>query len=161
MWLSPNGDVGIEGKSGSDGKGKWSEMVRACVEEGWWARKALEIEVKGKRKRGRPKKMWEMQVEKERKSVGLEKEDALNQARWRVGVWEIAVWGKSGHRCLFLVYQNWMWWWWWWMWLILLNLLVSILLSYKYIYNYCSISHYVYLSFYSVSGYIWCITCAQ
>ena len=32
-----------------------------------------------------------MQVEKENKSVGLEKEDALNQARWRVGVGEIAV----------------------------------------------------------------------
>ena len=23
----PNGDVGIEGNSGSDGKGEWSEMV--------------------------------------------------------------------------------------------------------------------------------------
>ena len=33
----PNGDVGIEENSGSDGKGEWSEMVRACVEEGWWA----------------------------------------------------------------------------------------------------------------------------
>ena len=30
----PNGDVGIEGNSGSDGKSEWSEMVRACVEEG-------------------------------------------------------------------------------------------------------------------------------
>ena len=30
----PNGDVEIEGKSGSDGKGEWSEMVRACVKEG-------------------------------------------------------------------------------------------------------------------------------
>ena len=30
-----NGNVGIEGNSGSDGNGKWSEMVRACVEEGW------------------------------------------------------------------------------------------------------------------------------
>mgnify|MGYP001799872364 CR=1 FL=1 len=30
----PNGDVGIEGNSGSDGKGEWSEMVWACVEEG-------------------------------------------------------------------------------------------------------------------------------
>ena len=29
-----NGDVGIEGKSGSDGKCEWSELVRACVEEG-------------------------------------------------------------------------------------------------------------------------------
>ena len=52
-------------------------------------RKALEFEVKGKRKQGRPKKMWKTQVE-ESKSVGLE-EDALNRARWRVGVGEIAV----------------------------------------------------------------------
>ena len=41
-------------------------------------RKTLEFEVKGKRKRGRPKKTWKMQVEKESKSFGLEKEDALN-----------------------------------------------------------------------------------
>ena len=27
------GDVGIEGNSCSDGKGEWSEMVQACVEE--------------------------------------------------------------------------------------------------------------------------------
>mgnify|MGYP001793019552 CR=1 FL=1 len=47
--------------------------------------------MKGKRKRGQPKKTWKMQVEKESKSVGLEKEDALNRARWRVGVGEIAV----------------------------------------------------------------------
>ena len=30
-------------------------------------------------------------MEKESKSVGLEKEDALNRARWSVGVGEIAV----------------------------------------------------------------------
>ena len=30
----PNGDVRIERNSGSVGKGKWSEMVWACVEEG-------------------------------------------------------------------------------------------------------------------------------
>ena len=41
-------------------------------------RKVLEFEVKGKRKRGRPKKTWKMQVEKESKSVGLEKEDVMN-----------------------------------------------------------------------------------
>ena len=29
--------------------------------------------------------------EKESKSVGLEKKDAMNQARWRAGVGEIAV----------------------------------------------------------------------
>ena len=40
--------------------------------------KLLELEVKGKRKRERPKKTWKMQVEKESKSVGLEKKDAIN-----------------------------------------------------------------------------------
>ena len=30
----PNGHVGIEGNSSLDGKGEWSEMVRACAEEG-------------------------------------------------------------------------------------------------------------------------------
>ena len=44
-------------------------------------RKALEFEIRGKRKRGRPKTTWKMQVEKESKSVGLEKKDALNRAR--------------------------------------------------------------------------------
>ena len=46
--------------------------------------------MKGKRKRERPKKTWKMQVEKESKSVGLEKKDPMNRARWRVGVGEIA-----------------------------------------------------------------------
>ena len=90
------GDVGIEGNSGSDGKGEWSEIVWACVKEGRWPialRKALEIEVKGKRKRGRPRKKWRSQVEKESKSVGLKK-DAKNRARWRMGVGEIA--GRVG-----------------------------------------------------------------
>ena len=44
-------------------------------------RKALEFEVKGKRKRGRPKKTWKTQVEKK---------DAMNRGRWRVGVRKIA-----------------------------------------------------------------------
>ena len=60
-------------------------------DDGHVLRKALEFEVKGKRKRGRPKKTWKTQVEKESKSVGLEKEDALKRTRWRVGVGEIAV----------------------------------------------------------------------
>ena len=50
----------------------------------FFKRKALEFEVKGKR-------TWKMQVAKESKSVGLKKEDALNRARWRVGVEEITV----------------------------------------------------------------------
>ena len=59
-------------------------------DDGHILRKALEFEVRGKRKRGRPKKMWKTQVEKESKSVGLEKKDAMNRARLRVGVREIA-----------------------------------------------------------------------
>ena len=56
--------------------------------DGHVLRKALEFEVRVKRKPGRSKKTWKTQVEKE--SVGLEKKDAINQARWRVGVREIA-----------------------------------------------------------------------
>ena len=46
--------------------------------DGHVLRKALEFEMKGKRKRERPKTIWKMQVEKESKSVGLEKKDAMN-----------------------------------------------------------------------------------
>ena len=47
-------------------------------DDGHVLRKALEFEVKGKRKQGRPKETWNRQVEKESKSVGLEKKDAMN-----------------------------------------------------------------------------------
>ena len=60
-------------------------------DDGLVLRKVLEFEVRGKRKPGRPMKSWKMQVEKESKSVGLEKKDSMNLARWRVGVREIAV----------------------------------------------------------------------
>ena len=40
-------------------------------DDGHILRKALEFEVRGKRKPGRPKKMWKMQVERESKSVGF------------------------------------------------------------------------------------------
>ena len=69
---------------------RWYEHVLRR-DDGHILRKALEVEVKGKRIRGRPKKTWKTHVEKEGKSVGLEKEDALNRVRWRVGVGEIAV----------------------------------------------------------------------
>ena len=59
-------------------------------DDGHVLRKALEFEVKGKRKRGRPKKTWKTKVEMESKSVGLEKKDSMNRVRWRVGVRKIA-----------------------------------------------------------------------
>ena len=42
--------------------------------------------MRGKRKPGQPKKRCKMQVKKESKSIGLEKKDTMNRARWRVGV---------------------------------------------------------------------------
>ena len=79
------------------------QMAKANVSEGvrWYRhvlrrddghvlRKALEFVVRGKRKRGRPKKTWKTQVEKKSKSVGFEKKDTMNRVRWRMGVREIA-----------------------------------------------------------------------
>ena len=67
-------------------------------DDGHVLRKVLKFEVKDKRKPGRPKTIWKMQVEKESKSVALEKEDAMNQTRWSVRVRDLLLeWGKSGH----------------------------------------------------------------
>ena len=49
-------------------------------------RVALNLEVSGKRKRGRPKK----QVEEETEKIGLKKVDALRRDKWRDGVRAIA-----------------------------------------------------------------------
>ena len=51
----------------------------------------LPPQAKSKRKQRWLKKMWKNQVEKESKGVGLEKEGAMNWARWRVRVAEIIV----------------------------------------------------------------------
>ena len=59
-------------------------------DDGHNLRKALEFEVRCKRKPGRPQMTWKMQVENESKSVGLEKKDAMNRLRWRTGVREMA-----------------------------------------------------------------------
>ena len=53
-------------------------------------RKALEFEVDVRRRRGRPKKMWQKQVEKDSGLAGLRKEDAQDRKRWREGVKRIA-----------------------------------------------------------------------
>ena len=70
------------------GVGWYENVLRR--DDGHVLRKVLEVEVRGKRKPGRPKRTWKMQVEKENKSVGLVKKDAMNRARWRVGVREVA-----------------------------------------------------------------------
>ena len=55
-------------------------------DDGHVLRKVLELEVRGKRKSGRPKKASYLQVEKESRSVCLERKDAMNRVRWRMGV---------------------------------------------------------------------------
>ena len=42
-------------------------------------RVALDLEVSGKRKQGRPKKTWKKQVKEETEKIGLKKENALRQ----------------------------------------------------------------------------------
>ena len=47
VWCKTDGEMlGLKEHSGSDVKGKWSEMVRACVEEGWWACSEKSVEVR-------------------------------------------------------------------------------------------------------------------
>ena len=54
-------------------------------------RVALDLEVSGKKKRGRPKKTWKKQVEEEEaEKIGLKKEDALDRDKWRDRVGAIA-----------------------------------------------------------------------
>ena len=51
---------------------------------------ALDLEVSGKRKRGRWKKIWKKQVEEETEKISLKKDDALHRDKWRDGVQGIA-----------------------------------------------------------------------
>ena len=59
-------------------------------------KKAIMMEVNGKRKRGRPKLTWRRQVEESVKKVGLKIEEAEDRTRWREGVRAIA----EGIRCI-------------------------------------------------------------
>ena len=60
-------------------------------EDGHVLGRALDFEVEGCRRRGRPKRTWKKQVEKEVRRVGLKREDAFSRVRWRDGVRKIAI----------------------------------------------------------------------
>ena len=53
-------------------------------------KKAMMLQVKGQRKRGRPKQTWKRQVEDSLKKIGLRVEEATDRSRWREGVRAIA-----------------------------------------------------------------------
>ena len=54
-------------------------------------RRALDFEVEGQRKKGRPKRMWKKQVEDKSVKIGLTWEDALCRSKWSAGINQIAV----------------------------------------------------------------------
>ena len=43
----------------------------------------------GRKGRGRPNMTWKRQVEKHTDQIGLKKEDAIDRAKWRDGVYEL------------------------------------------------------------------------
>ena len=71
----------------TNGVGRYGHVLRR--DDDSVLRVALDLEVSGKKKRGRPK-TWKKQVEEETEKIDLKKEDALNRAKWRNGVRAIA-----------------------------------------------------------------------
>ena len=67
----------------TNGVGRYGHVLRR--DDDSVLRVALDLEVSGKKKRGRPK-TWKKQVEEETEKIDLKKEDALNRAKWRNGV---------------------------------------------------------------------------
>ena len=59
-------------------------------EDGHVLRRALDFEVEGQRKKGRPKMTWKRQVEEENMKVGLRRKDALCRSMWSVGINKVA-----------------------------------------------------------------------
>ena len=59
-------------------------------EDGHVLARALDFEVEGQRKKGRPKRTWKRQVEEESMKVGLRRKDALCRSKLIVGVNKIA-----------------------------------------------------------------------
>ena len=59
-------------------------------ENGHVVRRALDFEVEGQQKKGRPKRTCKKQVDEEGVKVGLRREDTLCRSKWGVGVNQIA-----------------------------------------------------------------------
>ena len=53
-------------------------------ENGHVLRRALDFEVAGQRKKGKPKRKWKKQVDVESVKVGLSRKDALCPSKWSV-----------------------------------------------------------------------------
>ena len=106
-----DGDVRIEGDSRSECKGEWSEMVRGMYwggmmdtfwEKHWSFKWGARGSQHDQRRHGKCK--WR------RRARVLEKKDAMNQVRWRVGVREIAA-GVNPTNPLYGNKPKLVWWW--------------------------------------------------
>ena len=53
-------------------------------------RRALDFEVAGRRRRGRPIMSWKRQVIEHADQIGLKKEDAIDRTKWRDGVYKLS-----------------------------------------------------------------------
>ena len=60
------------------------------IEDGHALRRALDSEVEGQRKKGRPKRTWKKQVGEVRVKVGLRRGDAFSQSKMSVDINQIA-----------------------------------------------------------------------
>ena len=55
-------------------------------EDGHVLRRALDFEVEGQRRKGRPKRTWKKQFEEENVKIGMRREDAVCRSKWSVVV---------------------------------------------------------------------------
>ena len=84
--------VGFEGNHRSVGYGEqcswYGHVLRR--EDGYVIRRALDFEIEGQRKKGRPKRTWKKQVEEESMKVGLRRVDELCRSKRSGGINTIA-----------------------------------------------------------------------
>jgi len=51
-----------------------------------WVKHCMEMDISGNKPKGRPKKTWWECVQKDMKTVGLKRDDALDRIKWRRGI---------------------------------------------------------------------------
>ena len=76
----------LDGLAKANGVRWYGHVLRR--DKGDVLRIALDFEVAGRRGRGRPNMTWKRQAEEQINQIGLKREDAIDRAKWRNGVYE-------------------------------------------------------------------------